>query len=271
MRKRQQGQVLLIILVVMAVGLTIGLSTVSRSITDIKISQQEEESARAFSVAEAGIEQALVGAGFSGTIGGVEYQVSELEQGGGSQFDFGGGKFEEQDVQTVWLVEHTAEGLGGDHFPASGTIEVCWGEETTQKSAVEVSVVYQDASGEFQVARGAYDADSGRGNGFDPADDIDGGNCGHLAFAETIELGPDLGIPSDATLYLLRLKLLYNDQPQPLAVSGSESFPTQGKCYVAVANIPESGISRRVKQCQFYKAPPGVFDYVLFSGGDLIK
>ncbi|MGB9585898.1 MAG: hypothetical protein ACPL7A_00585, partial [Anaerolineales bacterium] len=63
--KKNSGQALLIILLVMAVGLTIGLAVISRSVTDIRISRQEEESARMFSVAEAGIEEALkAGASF---------------------------------------------------------------------------------------------------------------------------------------------------------------------------------------------------------------
>ncbi|MDO8504064.1 MAG: choice-of-anchor R domain-containing protein [bacterium] len=70
MRKTaQRGQALLIILLVMAVALTIALSIASRSIADITISQKEEEAARAFSAAEAGIEQALITQ--SGTSGGL--------------------------------------------------------------------------------------------------------------------------------------------------------------------------------------------------------
>ncbi|MBU3957074.1 hypothetical protein KKI19_02265 [Patescibacteria group bacterium] len=48
MKRDSSGQALLIILLVMAVALTIGLSVVSRSITDIRISQEQEQSARAF-------------------------------------------------------------------------------------------------------------------------------------------------------------------------------------------------------------------------------
>jgi len=273
MKKSELGQALLIVLLVLTVGLTISLSIVSRSITDIRISQQEEESARAFSVAEAGIEDALgmnLAAGSSHTdiVGGIEYHVSATGQG--SEPDFNLGKFEEGDTQTVWLIEHTNGGLGGYSFPATGTITVCWGDGS-ESIAVEVSLLYKDASGEFQVTRGAYDANPARGNEFERADRTGGGNCGDLQFAHDIDLGADLGVPPNAILYALRLKLLYNDTPQPLAVSGSSSFPSQGKCYVSTATVPESGITRKVQQCQFHEAPPGIFDYVLFSGEDLIK
>jgi hypothetical protein len=59
MKNHKSGQVVLIVLLVMVVVLTIGLSLISRSVTDISISKDEEEAIRAFSAAEAGIEAAL--------------------------------------------------------------------------------------------------------------------------------------------------------------------------------------------------------------------
>lgn len=47
---------LLIVILVMVVSLTIGLSVASRTITNIKISKESEESQRAFQAAEAGLE-----------------------------------------------------------------------------------------------------------------------------------------------------------------------------------------------------------------------
>lgn len=270
--KRQSGQAIIIILLILAVGLTIGLSIISRSITDIRISQQEEESARAFSVAEAGIEESLkAGAATDVIIEGITAEVSETAQGGGPTFDFGGGKFEEGDIQTVWLIEHSDGELVPPSFPENGTIAVCWGEGTTP--AIEVTIIYE-FGGSFRVARGAYDRDAAiRGNEFDaPEAAVNANRCGDLDFEKDIALGPGgLGIPGGSTLYAMRLKLLYNDSPQPLQVWGSSPFPSQGKCFVSRATVKESGITRKVQQCQFHKAPPGIFDYVLFSEGDLTK
>ncbi len=58
-KSRKSGQVVLIVLLIMVVILTIGLSLISQSVTDISISKDEEEAIRAFSAAEAGIEAAL--------------------------------------------------------------------------------------------------------------------------------------------------------------------------------------------------------------------
>src|SRR3989344_3215898 len=57
--QNQKGQVLLILILVMTVGLTIGLSVVQRSLTGVSTASKLEQSSRALSAAEAGIERAL--------------------------------------------------------------------------------------------------------------------------------------------------------------------------------------------------------------------
>src|SRR3972149_4690052 len=57
--ERQKGQVLLIVVLVMIVALTVGLSLISRSVTNLRTSTEEAESQKALAAAEAGIEQAL--------------------------------------------------------------------------------------------------------------------------------------------------------------------------------------------------------------------
>lgn len=58
-KKTESGQILLIVVLTMIVALTVGLSIASRTITELKLSRQNEESQRAFQAAEAGIEQSL--------------------------------------------------------------------------------------------------------------------------------------------------------------------------------------------------------------------
>jgi Tfp pilus assembly protein PilX len=59
MKDYQRGQILLIVVLVMVVALTVGLSVATRTITNLRTSTDQENSSRAFSAAEAGIEQAL--------------------------------------------------------------------------------------------------------------------------------------------------------------------------------------------------------------------
>src|SRR3989344_5511027 len=58
---KESGQVILILLLIMTVALGIGLSLVQRSLGDISTSIKVEQSSRAFSAAEAGIESAIKG------------------------------------------------------------------------------------------------------------------------------------------------------------------------------------------------------------------
>lgn len=55
--KQETGQIVLILLLVMSVALAIGLSVVQRSFVDVSTSTKIEQSTRAFSAAEAGIEK----------------------------------------------------------------------------------------------------------------------------------------------------------------------------------------------------------------------
>ncbi|TSC54477.1 MAG: Uncharacterized protein LiPW31_79 [Microgenomates group bacterium LiPW_31] len=280
--KHSSGQALLIVVLVMAVALTIGLAVVSRSITDIKISRQEEESSRVFSVAEAGIEEALkLGSGTSGTIGEGEaligYTVSETGQGGGTEFVFPA--INAGDTQTVWLVEHDDGNLTETGKYAGTTIDLYWGNESQAADqattpALEATVIYKDGSN-YKIKRGAYDpydgVDSSRNaNGFDDADSAGGYSVGvkTFQFRKTGFTLPALPLIP----YALRLKLIYNnDQAQILGIAGTSNFPSQGKCYESTASLSTSGITRKVQQCQFHKTPPGIFDYVLFSEGGLTK
>ena len=274
--RNTSGQTLLIILLIAAVILTVGLAIASYSITDIKISQQEEESARAFSAAEAGIEESLkIGSATNVTVGNITAQVSEVIQGGGKDFDFGGLKFASGELTNVWLVEHNDQGGFDASFPTNGKITVCWGEANqvsdANPPALEASLVYKDGAN-YKVIRAGFDPKAGRTIGFGNVDSSSGTNCGSLAFAKNINLASGtFTLPQNAIPYLLRLKLLYNSESQPLAVTADNNLPQQGKCYDSSAAIVESNITRKIRQCQFYEAPPAIFDYVLFSGGSLTK
>lgn len=264
----QRGQALLVILLVMAVILTISLSVISRSVADLRISRQDEDSARAFSIAEAGIERLLLQGGSlsPGAFGG-EYQVSGTctITGNDRTFDFGSGRFDQGVVQTLWLVGHNSS---GQPDPAAGsytssTLTLRWGNKgqsnDSSAPALEATLFY-DQSG-FKVSRFPLDPFGGRGNNFTPALY----NSAHdYPFSQTLTLPG--GIP-----YALRLKLLYNLEGVGLQVEGSSDFPAQGNCCESTATRVESGITRRVRQCRFFEAPPAIFDYVLYSGTNLVK
>ena len=54
--KTQAGQILVIMLLIMVVGMTIGLFLLGRTTTDISLTSKLSDSSRVFNAAEAGIE-----------------------------------------------------------------------------------------------------------------------------------------------------------------------------------------------------------------------
>lgn len=286
--KESSGQTLLIILLVMAVALTIGLSVISRSITDVKISQQTEEAARAFSAAEAGIEEALItGTGSGPVIFGetkATYQTAVAGLGeGATEFAFPA-EYRTDEIQTLWLANYETYGKVYDR----NQLRVLWGNSgtppnnNTKTPALEVSIYYND-SGNYKVGRFALDPHSGRTPSnafcnppscdkvpsFTTASETAGDKT--FQFAATLDLSSFTG--SGKTLLFARLRILYGDTSHALGAKvvggGSGNFPSQG---VKIDSTGQAGeATRKVEVSRLHPAPPAIFDFAIYSGGSLIK
>src|SRR5688572_8715237 len=57
--KSEKGQILLVVVIAAVISLTVGLSAVSRTITNTKLTTDQTNSQRALSAAEAGIDELL--------------------------------------------------------------------------------------------------------------------------------------------------------------------------------------------------------------------
>ena len=255
MKKQNSGQALLLILLVMAAIITVVASIVSRSVTDVSISSREEESQRAFSAAEAGVEKALLNP--------VPILSQNLDQSGtsfnASVSDFAKlstsfvypSELSNGDVAPVWFVSHDVN--NNDSLSCSGGlpcftgtgINVCWGKQGTNSSqadtpAVELSAFYTRTPGDYSTAavvRATVDPNPGRrvSNAFSPPD---GGTCSisgqTFQFQKTFTFA-GLGIPASVFntangLQFARLKLHYNSITQPVGfqVVGGQ-LPAQGR------------------------------------------
>jgi hypothetical protein len=248
----------------MAVVLTVGLSLISRTTTDIKISRQQEESARAFSAAEAGIEELLktgsAGVPIQSTLeSGAQFFANVPTATGQTEYTFPE-EIAPGESATLWLATHDAGGsLTAPYYPASAAFNLCW-----SSGAVEVSVYYQQGS-EHKVARAAFDAVPGRGNNFASPD---GGSCLGFANKKMVKFA-DLGVPGGATLLFVNLKPYYGAAKIGVEAQAGSVFSAQGREIVSTGTLGQ--ITRKVKVVQGWPAPPAVFDYPLFSGGDLAK
>lgn len=293
--RQQSGQAILLVVISLAVVMTVVLSVVARSVTDVRIAVKEEESLRAFSAAEAGVEKALV-SNLTGTQtviaedltnSSFTAQVSNFAQNL-SEFNYPK-ELISGDAATVWFVSHDTGGSlvcnSGAGLPCftGSAIRICWGEQGTSGNsattpAVEAAVFFDPSPSvagsysDMSVARATYDPNAGRrsSNSFASPD---GGTCTIAGktyqFQKNITF-TDLGIPGGSTtsqngLQLARVRLLYNTttaQPIGVSVTGS-GLPGQGKQISSTGN--SGGATRKVEVYTLYPGFPSVFDSAVFS------
>lgn len=269
----ERGQTIIILLLVMVVGLTIGLSLVSRSLTDIKISQQTELSQRAFSAAEAGLEYALskglanISTGISKTniADNVSYS-GQVEKVGSVGYELSGkAAVEKDDVAQVNLDSTDLEG-----GTMATLLDVYWGERGTSQvpspnpcdnpyvASLELTFVTQSGT-TYGIQKYAYNACS-------IANNFDSATAPLPTATPYFAKKTSLAIPSNAKI--LRIKPLYNNASIKIVPKGSSDdarLPQQA--YKLTVKGEAQGKVRAIEWQQPIKpAMPAIFDYVLFSG-----
>lgn len=283
--KNQRGQVILILLLVMTVGLAIGLSVVQRSITDISTATKVEESSRAFSAAEAGIEKALRGDSnpvtFSETGASAAISDSGLLPLAGQPLEYP--LISKEEVAQVWLADPQTL----NQYYNQPYLEIAWGATNIQNPdeypAIEVVVIYF-AGGLYQSKKFYFDSNSLRAslNGFQNISD----NCSNSPAVFSTSMGQNrvfycrnsLSLSGiTPTLMLLRARILYSNVSQPFAV-----LPWGGNCGTNACSLPpqarmitSTGIagatSRQVQVFRLERVVPPYFDYAIFSLGEIQK
>lgn len=265
-RKSNNGQAVLIILLVVAVILTIGLSIASRSVTDVKISQQTEESARVFWAAQAGLEQAIKAntsvatSGDKAKINDIDYFVSKSVFGNSNTLEFNDsnfGKVGADEEKVIWLVEHDQNGnLTETGGYAGAGFTISWGDGNL-KPAILVTIIYKEGSS-YRQKRFPFDTQArSPGTNF-PLASCDGSGCsGSITF--------NLPVGAIAYVAIIRPYYLGQDQKIPIKIVGSSNFPSQGSCFESVASQVVSNISRKLSECRAWPQPSSV-SYLLFSG-----
>lgn len=154
-KNSQSGQILLIVVLSMVVALSVGLSIASRTISNLNISKQNEESQRAFQAAEAGLERAVrqvyTGgdtANFDGGLANNSNFDVDIQSEPSNKFQLNGGDIVERAVGLdVWMSNYP------DYTsPYSGKVKLFWGKTTHDcgrtgadyPPALEVLLIYGD-------------------------------------------------------------------------------------------------------------------------------
>lgn len=275
MRKKfQSGQIVLITLLVLAVGTTVALSLIGKTTINTAITSQLEESSRAFSAAEAGIEQALLSgqsAGATVLTPGITYQVNVTSVGGNAGVYQLSKKTLKGNTETVWFVSHNADGSLNETLTfTGGNVDICWSYEPPTEPAIVVSILYKNSSGVYQVARDAFDSVASRAttNNFKAIPSPPSGGCGLSNYYKKSISFASYGInPVSDILLALRIRPVYADAWFAFN-PGNFTIPLQGSRIESVGSSA-TGVTRKVVVDKTYTSAATLFDAAVYSQGSL--
>lgn len=244
-----RGQVLIIILLVIVIVLTIGLSIAGSSLKNVQETAILEETNRAFSAAEAGIEEALLYleqgtpvptiSGKALEAGSVIKQVQATQQ---------------ESLQLSALEQDSVAQLDLE-CPTCGTgsVTITW----DINSALVITRIYWDGS-DYAVERWALNC------GFDP-----GNNFTLKSPGVDNKCTQEINIDGAADK-VLRIRAMYADTSITVTPNPGTTIPVQS---TVVTSTGQSGETERTIQVErTLPVPPAILDYVLFSAtGSLSK
>jgi hypothetical protein len=271
--KKESGQTLMIILLIMVVGLTVGLFLMSRTTTDISLTTKVTDSSRAFNAAEAGIEEAILHSNAGpGTLStGVTYTPLVTDLGTGGIYPLLPQEFKVGEVFTIWLAGHDVNG----NFDPSVTpynaanIDICFNKISTDYPALAVSLYYSEG-GTIKSSSFIVDSNSPKcTNCISPTANVCPGydyGISNLKIKNSNASDP-LGVIGNVTRYALRLRpILANSE---IAVKPSGNLPAQGTDISSTGNAGET--ARKINVKNPFPVPPPFMDYAVYSYGDLSK
>ncbi len=271
----RQGQVTVLILLLGILGLTVGLSTASKSLSDLKQASYVDVGTKALAAAESGMEAALndlannnstatCGAPGSGPaiagITSVQYTICGADKNS-VQADVA-----KDDVFDVDLSQ-TAPYPKGYYVYWDGL------------APVEISLLNNNNSTSYLIDRFSVNPVSGGDptNNFSSA--VPGGNCNDATFANCYGLYTGGANPARRWDQLIRVKPVPNSagltkiKVEAVPPGGTPNPVLYGAYYTLTAWATTS--NGTVRKIQVVKTPapglPAIYDNVLFSGGSLTK
>lgn len=295
----------------MVVALAIGLSTISRSILEVSTSTKSEDSSRAFSAAEAGIEQAIKQN--ENNLGGTPTPVPVITLGNqarasvtsyslpsaGTALNFD--NVTKRDFAQFWLADPNNITTGyylqpsfdiyfGDPDITKYRPEPPLGNGTLEdQPAIEVSTTYWDAgANKYNISRKYYDSKIAS-DGLSKQPRSSFAQCDDEgALVTNIDDGKGSTIPKtyycrvtvSGYLYqsgsfpiMVRVRLLYTNIGHSIALKpiGPAGTKLPGQANIYQSSGTSGEVKRTLEVTNYRAVMPQLFDYVLFSAHDLSK
>lgn len=289
---RESGQIIIILLLMLLVALSIGLTITQRTITDVTTSTQNETASRAFSAAEAGLEQAVQDQ-LSGTIqlgnnSSVTVEPPRILPVGGVALEYP--PVGKETIAQFWLADpasptFTPAYRGESLYFYFGNENLSITSPDSELPAVELTVIVSE-NGTYKSYKYFFDSKPNRSsNNFNNA------SCGGLiqtngvvtSSSEASKFYCRVRLPDDCSPgcqaypgtgisvpVLVRARILYSDINQKIALGPTGgTFPPQAQSYTATGVSGES-----VKKIQLFRMKNVVlpfFDFAIFSAGNIEK
>lgn len=265
----QSGQILLIIVLATVIALTVGLSAISRTIINTRLSTEEASSQKALSAAEAGVEEIanntslLASGSHSKTLSdGTGFKALAAPIEGNTIILNDGATILQDDGADIWLSTHP----DFSDPKWSGNLTVYWTNnapnnagECEKNAAIEIIILSGDKNNPTVTRRG-YDSCNSRKNNNNFATPV-----GKNQTIEGINFVNSSGPILVTNGFIARIIPIYANTK--IGAEGSVSLPIQG--YI-IDSTGTSGItSRRVRVYQgFPRLPIEFFPYNLFLPAD---
>ncbi len=260
MHKNEKGQILLIVVLVMIVSLTVGLSVASRSITNLRTSTEEVNSQKALSAAEAGIEQSILSntsIGSGAISSDTTYKTDVTEILGTSFMVKGGNTIAQDEGADIWLSKYSKDPSQLYGNPWSGSLTIYWGNSSDSCSnpALEI-VIVSGTKISPKINRYAFDPCLARvsNNHFTQAS-----SGGSVAGVNFLFSTPPISVASGL---IAKIIPLYSGGQ--IGVVGTSSLSSQG--FVIDATGESGGTSKKINVFNGYpELAAQFFSYGLFS------
>lgn len=282
----QKGQAVLLVLLGMAAVLTVALSVASKSVSDISTVSRSENSSRAFSAAEEGVETLLFNSSLDSYTVGGEIDAS-AEKYGESESEVILKPIKAGESNTLWFVSHDNDNNLTCTSPAicfSGSeVSFFWGKDgEVVVPAIEISFYYDTSGGDalgsspdfsgVEVARAAYDPVGSRrsNNNFSSAQSLGYIVAGEsFKYQASVDLGSIInGYPSNVRLLFARVRAVYNNNESTkigAKTSGGDVFVAQGRKVESTGTISDA--TRKIEVVQYYQEPLNIFETAIMSFG----
>ena len=258
--RSNSGQALLIVVLVMVVSLTIGLSIASKTITNLRTTTEEADSAKALSAAETGIQQVIQSGGSVTGPGSVSsntsFNTSVATISGAFFLVNGGNVIPQNEGADVWLIAHNPGGNLDFSSPWTGSLTIYWGDGSGDCTNAALEIITITGTQTNPVSnRAAYDPCTLRSsaNKFTSvAQSVNTVSGVTFYYTTTISITNGL---------LVRIVPFYTNTI--LAVRGTSVLPSQGSI---ISSTGQSGnVTRKINAVKAYSSLPSeFFTYGLF-------